>query len=96
MATSESSYHIVGEKTIAAAGTAERLHPTSKVVKSLAIIAKGGNTNQAYHGGVDVDSSTNDGMDALEFIVLPGPLDLTEIYIDVDTNGEGVDFVGVK
>ena len=98
MANSEGPVLLAGEKTVATAGTAESLVPTSQRVKSLVIIAKKGNTNQVYLGGADVASTTNDGLDAAETITIEavGWLDLADIYLDVDTNGEGIDFYAVK
>lgn len=46
----------------------------------------------------DLPASSNDGLapgDSLE-IPVDGWLDLADIYVDVDTNGEGVDFYAVK
>ena len=98
MANSEGPVLLSGEKTVATAGTAESLLATSQRVKSVVIIAKKGNTNQVYVGGSDVAATTNDGLDAGESITVEavGWLDLAEIYLDVDTNGEGIDFYAVK
>ena len=98
MANSEGPVLLSGENTVAIAGTAEALLGTSQRVKSVVIIAKKGNTNQVYVGGSDVAATTNDGLDAGESITVEavGWLDLTEIYLDVDTNGEGIDFYAVK
>ena len=97
MSNSESPAFTSGEKTITAAGTAEALSTASRI-KSVVIIAKAGNTGQVYVGGSDVTTSTNDGLDAGETLSIEahGWLDLANIYIDVDTNGEGVDFYAVK
>ena len=88
---------ISGEKTIAATGTAERL-AASQRVKSVVIIAKSGNTGQVYVGDSLVTTSTNDGLDALESLAIEATqwLDLGDIYLDVDTNAEGVDYYAVK
>ena len=98
MATSEGNVLISGEKTVAAAGIAEALFGSEKRVKSVLLRAKAANTNQVYIGGPDVASATNDGLDASESITLTADawLDLANIFIDVDTNGEGVDFYGIK
>ena len=97
MANSESPSLISGEKTVTASGTAEALASANRI-KSVAIIAKAGNTGQVYVGGSDVASATNDGLDAGETLAIEavGWLDLANLYIDVDTNGEGVDFYAVK
>ena len=98
MANSEGPVFLSGEKTVAVAGTAEALVAASQRVKSLVIVAKKANTNQVYLGGSDVASTTNDGLDAAESLTIEavGWLDLANIYLDVDTNGEGIDFYAVK
>lgn len=104
MATSVGWYTVSGEKAVTTAGTAEPLEGSGTVaapaparkVKGLIITAKAGNTNQVYVGGPDVASTTNDGLDAGEFINFPGPLDTGGVFLDVDTNGEGVDFYAQK
>ena len=88
---------ISGEKTVSAAGTAEALGTVSanpERYKSLTIIAKATNTNNVYLGGSDVASTTNDGLPALASLTLQSEYGflLSEVYIDVDTSGEGVDF----
>ena len=97
MAASESPTLVSSEKTVSTAGTAVALSSTQRV-KSVTVIAKTANTGQVYVGGSDIASTTNDGLapgDALE-IGAENWLDLSDIYVDVDTNGEGVDFYGVK
>ncbi len=98
MANSEGPVFLAGEKTVTTAGAAEPLVATSQRVKSLVVIAKNGNTNQVYLGGADVASTTNDGLDAAESVTIEavGWLDLADIYLDVDTNGEGINFYAVK
>ena len=51
-----------------------------------------------YIGGSDAATTTNDGLDSGETLSIEaaGWLDLGDIYLDVDTNGEGVDFYAVK
>ena len=97
MATSESPVIMAGEKTVAAAGTAEAISG-AKRVKALTIVAKSGNTGQVYVGGSDVASSTNDGLDAGEVVSFEsdGWMDLKDIFVDAGVNGEGVDFYAVK
>ena len=98
MANSETSAFISGEKGVAAGGTAEALVSASQRVKSVTIIAKSGNVGQVYVGGSDVASTTNDGLDAGESldIVAVNWMDLADVYVDVDTNGGGIDFYAVK
>ncbi len=97
MANSETPVLISGEKTVTAAGAAEAVGASERV-KSIVIIAKAGNTGQVYVGGSDIASTTNDGLDAGETLSIEaaGWLDLADVYLDVDTNGEGVDFYAVK
>lgn len=84
------------EKTVTTAGTAEPLLVEAETrVTALTIIAKSGNAGQVYVGDYQVSSSTNDGLDAgesLEMETDEGWFDLSHIFIDVDTNAEGVDF----
>ena len=98
MAASETPTLITSEKTVSAAGTAEALASSSQRVKSLTVVAKAGNTGQVYFGGSDVASTTNDGLAPGDALKIPAVnwLDLADIYIDVDTAAEGIDFYGVK
>ena len=97
MANSETPVLISGEKSVTTAGTAEAM-ASSQRVKSITIIAKASNTGQVYVGGSGVASTTNDGLDAGETLSVEamGWMDLAGIYLDADTNGEGVDFYAVK
>ena len=98
MATSETSTFIAAEKAVSTAGTAEAIAAASQRVKSLTVVAKAGNTGQVYLGGADIASSTNDGLAPGDSLLIPAVnwLDLNDVYVDVDTNGEGVDFYAVK
>ena len=83
------------EKTVTTAGTAEELVSTPTKVRSLTIEAKPGNTGQVYVGDYQVSSSDNDGMAPGATLDVPvnaedGFIDLSLIYIDVDTAAEGV------
>jgi hypothetical protein len=85
-----------GEKTVTAAGTAEALG--TGFFRSVTITAKVGNTNNVYIGGIDVASTTNDGLasgDTLTMSTMAHTLDLARIFIDADTNGEGVDIYAI-
>ena len=97
MADSEGPAFLAGEKTVTAAGTAEAI-AVAKRVKSVVVIAKAGNAGQVYVGGSDVAATTNDGLDAGETLAFEaaGWMDLADIYLDVDTSGEGIDFYAVK
>lgn len=83
------------EKTVTTAGTRVALVSFSTLARGATIIAKAGNTGQVYVGDHAVDNTVNDGLDAGEVLNLSlanGFVDLSLVYIDVDTNGEGVDF----
>lgn len=87
-----------GKKTITTAGTAEALVSNSTPCKTVTIQALLSNTGKVYVGTSSVSSTTygvvlsagetfslsNEGHDSR--------IDLSTIYIDVDTNGEGVTF----
>jgi hypothetical protein len=100
MAASHTPWTVSGEKTVAAAGTRERLVAASLKVKSVTIVARSTNTGQIYVGGVDVASTTNFGLDASESVTFTTPekhyIDLFEIYLDASVNGDDVDFYAVK
>ena len=98
MAASETPTLVSGDKTVTAAGTSETL-AASQQVRSVTIVAKDGNTGRVYVGGADVGSSTNQGLqagDTLTHTSAGGWLDLSDIYLDADVNGEGVDYYAVK
>ena len=94
---SESPHILAGEAIVTTGGTAVALS-ASRRVRSVSIRAKAGNTGQVYVGGSNVDSTVNDGLDAGESISFDsvGWMDLADIFVDADTNGEGVDFYAVK
>ena len=88
------------EKTVTAAGTAEALLAFGDIRdrwRAVTLIMKAGNTGKVYIGGPDVDSNTNDGLSAGDVLDLGKDyqsshiFDLADIFIDVDTSGEGVD-----
>lgn len=82
-------------KTVASAGTAEALKSSEFRVESAVIMAEGDNTGNIYIGGSGIDS-TGHYLAAGEIFTLPPTKDgkedhdLNKIYIDADTNGEGV------
>lgn len=97
MANSETPVLISGEKTVTTSGTAVALGTTQRV-KSVTIIAKTSNTGQIYVGGSDIATTTNDGLDAGDSLTVDavGWMDLSDIYLDADNDGEGADFYAVK
>lgn len=90
-----------GNKTVTASGTGEPLVASSTRATWLFVKAKLTNTNDVYFGdsGVDVSTSNQVILDAGESVTIALPpgsrlhIDLADFYIDVDTNGEGVDFL---
>jgi hypothetical protein len=86
-------------KTVTTAGTQVALSATDIFTRNLIIQALPGNTNNIYVGDLNVSSALNIvTLDAGQVITLsPGDLgddygiiNLKDIYIDSDTNGEGV------
>jgi len=91
---------VSGSKTVAAAGTAERLVSTTTVVRWVAFTAKkvaGANTGTVYLGDSTVDSTSP------QYQPLPAGyywepnwhglcVDLYDIWIDAATTGDGVVF----
>lgn len=81
-----------GQKTITAAGTAERLSTGQVVNGSVMVKALPANTGNVYVGNVSGDVASTNGM-----ILEPGDVvifnhigDLREIWIDSAVNSEGV------
>ena len=82
-----------GHKSVTTAGTAETLAASTSVV-SVTIKALAANTNNVYVGSASVDSTNGYVLDAGEAVSMDID-NLADIYLDVDTNGEGVSFIGV-
>jgi len=80
-----------GKTTVTTAGTAVVLG-NMVVDGPLMVKALLGNTNNIHVGGSDVDKTANNGLelDAGEVIIFNYIGDLNNIWIDADTNGEGV------
>jgi hypothetical protein len=78
------------QKNVTTAGTEVALASSTTQAYFVRIKAKHGNTNMIYVGANPVTSSTGYVLDAGNEIELPGIVDLSKIYIDADTNGEGV------
>jgi len=96
MANSQTSTHLVGEKTVTNAGTAVVLG--SGKVKSFTVTAKDTNTDKVYLGASDVASTTNDGLDPGDSLIVEAVnwINLADWYLDSAVNGEGVDLYTVK
>ena len=84
-----------GQKTVAATGVAEVLG--SQVINGpLMIKALLANTNNAYignDGAGDVASTNGLELDAGEVVVFDFVGNLSSLWVDVDTNGEGVSWI---
>lgn len=83
------------EKDVTAAGTAERLSATERAVRAVTIRAKSDNTDLVAIGDADVDAVTLNSvwLDPGDVLVL-GPTDLRNWWIDAATNGDGVFLLG--
>lgn len=80
-------------KNVTSAGTAEPLSAASLVVKRLFIQCRKTNTNDIYLGDENVDSSNyQEVLPAYGLFRERRDVDLNKVYIDADTNGEGVVF----
>jgi len=92
-----------GEKTVTAAGTAERLATGSRynvAVLSVTIKALSTNTGKIYVGDHEVASTNGLDLDPRDSVDLVGtekhPINLSKIYIDSAVNGEGVRFIFLR
>ena len=96
-----------GQRAVTAAGTPERIveGQSKNRVMSVTITALNGNAGNIYvTGPSQVTAITTQGvvlaagvplvLDVHDF--LDGYIDLNEIWIDADNNGEGVEFVGFE
>ena len=85
-----------GQKTVTAGGTPEALVGSSTETKLVVIQAKKSNTNDVYISGTGVKgvSIVLSARESFAFrATLGAKIDLAELFIDVDTNDEGVNFV---
>ena len=89
---------ISGQKTVAAAGTAEALG-SALIHGPLMIKALLANTNNVYignDGAGDVASGNGIELDAGEVAVFNHVGSLVNLVVDVDTNGEGVSWIALN
>ena len=89
---------ISGQKTVAAAGTAEALG-SALIHGPLMIKALLANTNNVYignDGAGDVTSGSGIELDAGEVAVFNHVGSLANLIVDVDTNGEGVSWIALN
>ena len=88
-----------GNKTVAAAGTAEALMSSRTPASWVTVQALLTNTSSVYVGASTVDSGRGielpSALDSWSIPELGGPtyLDLSTIYVDAAVNGEGVKFI---
>ena len=83
---------IYGRKTISVSGTAEILMAAT-ATHSVTVKALLANTGDVYVGDSDVTTSNGYPLSPGETISIDVDHELASIYIDVDTNGEGVAFI---
>jgi hypothetical protein len=88
---------ISGRKTVAAAATPEALSASKIVVHHVDIQALSTNTNPLTIGASGVDHGTQSGvrLTANAGITLYD-VDLATVFVDVQTDGEGVAYVAVQ
>jgi len=84
---------IYGAKTVGVAGTSEALS-SDAVEHGIHIKAMSSNTGEIYVGDVNVSSSNGYPLAAGEEVYLK-LRDLSKVYLDTDTGGEGVKYIGV-
>lgn len=86
-------------KNVTTAGTAEALSATPIKTTQFEVYAKSANTNNVYVGDSTVSSSSIPQAPDVKEVFIASEIsastkgdffDLSKIYIDVDTNGEGV------
>ena len=82
----------VGRKTVTTGGTPEQLQSASKTIRYVVIQGLDANTGLVYLGASNSVSSSN-GFQLDSGASLAIPIDnLNKIWLDVDTNGDGVCF----
>ncbi len=81
-----------GQKAVALAGTAERLHAGLQVNPCVMIKALPANTDVVYVGDVNGDVSSSNGLPLSkgEAVVLDFVGNLSSIWVDAAVGGEGV------
>ena len=81
-----------GQKTVTTAGTREALASSQAIVSGVLIKALAANTNDVYVGNASVSSSNGFVLDAGEEVFIE-IANLATVYLDVDTDGEGVSYI---
>ena len=80
-----------GSKTVASSATPEAVG-TSQRIRAVMIQAKSTNTGDVRVGNSNSQDWRLDANDSVTIAVE----DLADVYVDVDVNGEGVNFLAVK
>ncbi len=96
--SSEFSVMISGQGQCHVAGVAEQISVATIKIRKLKIVAQEDNAGQVYLGASDVDNTVNDGLKPGEILIIE-PLeyfDLNEVFLDVDTSGDGLDYYAFK
>lgn len=100
MATSVTQSHIFGGKTVASAGTAEKIDATERPVSAVMLIARSTNSGRIFYGGADVASTTQAGLEPGESVVFGSieeePFQITSVFINAAISADGVDFVATR
>ena len=81
-----------GKKTVTTAGTALALAASTVLVHEVTVKALLANTNNIYVGSSSVDSANGYVLDSGESVTLK-VANLATVFVDVDTNGEGVTYL---
>ncbi len=84
---------VYGRKTVTASGTEVALAASTALKHGVTVKALLGNSNNIHVGLNGVTTSTGFQLDAGQEIFLK-VANLATVYIDADTNGEGVSFIG--
>lgn len=88
---------ISGRKTVADAGTPEAISSSSTLCYHVDVMALNTNTNPITIGAQGVDHGTQSGVRLAAGDSWTGyDFDLSSLWIDVQTNGEGVAWIAVK
>lgn len=77
------------------AGTAEPLEDSKNIVHKLELKAESGLTGNIYIGDSNVSSANGYPLGSGEMVELEF-VDLNEVYVDADSNGQSVKFLYVK
>lgn len=82
---------VAGAKTVTTAGTRVQLVASSTACTKIIMTAEDDNTGKIYYGGSTVSSSVGDYLFPAQKITLEID-DVNKVYIDAETNGDGVKF----